>query len=332
MEQLAANLQRPGKTTLRDLFLYNMPVKKRKRPKRRLKKEKKINYFAVFVVFIFVLLFLGFKNVLSYRFWDGTNKVDVTIKMTSGDVIQAIFDPEANEITSIIIPGDTQLEVARNLGKWKLKSVWNLGKNEGLGGELLTRTISKSLKFPVYIWADSPAVGFTSPKLTSVLHAVFTPYKTNLSFGDKIALGFFSLKVKNVDRVEINLNETTFIKQKQLEDGTNGYILTGLPSPKLYSNFIDEEFTRGTLRVVIKDASNDYTSAKSVGELIEIMGGKISAITKEEESDVVCLVGSKSPDLAGKVAMIFGCDQKTGDNLENFDLEITLGKNFAQSF
>jgi hypothetical protein len=309
-----------------------MPVRRKRRSTRPRKGTKSINLFVVLGVIVLILLLFLVKNFFTHRFWTGNDKLVSAVNLPSGDVAQIIFDPVSDEITTIVIPGDTQVEVARDLGIWKIRSVWNLGKNEGIGGGLLTQTISKSLKFPVYVWADSPAFGFTSPSPVAIIRAALSPYRTNLSFGDKVAIALFALKVKNVNRVEINLDETTFLKKKNLEDGTDGFVVSGLPSPKLYSNFVDDTFSSGTLRVVIKDGTGTVDSAKKVGELIEIMGGKVSAIIKEEGRNDVCDVSSKNVELSHKVALIFGCSEGSEKLPENFDLQIRLDKNFIQYF
>ena len=174
------------------------PAQRRK----RLKASRKKGGFPL-VRIIVVLFFITVAFILvSFltRFWDGKTKLTMAINTEAGDIIVSSFDPKTESVTNIFIPGSTQLNVSRQLGSWRAKSVWQLGLNEKLVGTLLRETVVKNFSWPLMAWADEPAMGFAKGDFLGTIKAVFTPFKTNLKIGDKIKLAVFALSVKNPKR------------------------------------------------------------------------------------------------------------------------------------
>lgn len=284
--------------------------------------------FPVLTVILFILAIYIFKP----RFYDPKGKLNISVNEVGGNVSILIFDVPNSVITRIVIPGETMVETAGNLGNLMLKNIWKLGVNEGLGGAFLSRTVTKYFKFPNYIWSESQGLGFSSSNPIQCIKSAVLPYKTNLSTGDKLFLGIFCLKVKNVDRNEINLSETSFIRKQKLTDGNDGYVLTGVSSPKLYSNFNNEIFSKGDVKVSIKDGTEDSDSAKTVGEIVEIMGGKTAAIIKGETGVILCQVRSKNIKIAEEISLLFGCSILKEEFQSNFNAEVLLGKEFSKYY
>ena len=107
---------------------------------------------AVFVLYL----------VLTTKYWNSKEKLSMAIISPEGAVVVSVLDPQNGEITNISIPKNTQVEASRQLGTWKIKSIWALGENEKIGGALLKDTVVKNFKFPVSVWADGEALGFAS--------------------------------------------------------------------------------------------------------------------------------------------------------------------------
>ena len=104
---------------------------------------------------IILLLFLILISVfiLTKSLWDTKSRFALVFANESGKVDLVVVDPHVKTITTISIPPSTQVEVAHQLGQWKLESIYRLGKQEDLDGQLLADTITKSLKLPVDAWA-----------------------------------------------------------------------------------------------------------------------------------------------------------------------------------
>src|SRR3989304_7037936 len=200
------------------------------------KKRSKI-FIYLFLIILTFSLFLFF--VTSRKYWDGEERLTLAVQKLDGDVNVVTFDPITSEIINIAIPGDVEVEVANQLGVWKLKSVWDLGKQEELEGTLLARTVTKHFKFPVFLWAQSEASGFYEGNVSGLFKAVFFPYSTNLNLADRVSISLFSLGVKNTKRFEIKLEETSYLHKSVLADGEEGWKVVGDAPQDITSLFAD---------------------------------------------------------------------------------------------
>jgi hypothetical protein len=237
------------------------------------------------------------------------------------------------EIANIYIPKNTEVEVSRQLGIWKLGSVWQLGANEKIDGKLLTGTLRHYFKFPVVAWADSEAEGFSEGSLGKVARALFNPYKTNLTFGDKLSLAAFSLRVNNTKRTGIDLAETTYLIRTNLKDGSEGYRVTRSFSQRLLSIFADDVISQNSYKIAIIDASGEANTADDVGELMQVLGAKVASVTNDgEDGDINCFIRGNDKVVVDRVAGLLSCDDWEFGKSGSFDLEIKLGTSFIKNF
>jgi hypothetical protein len=307
-----------------------MPARKNKsRSYSRVKKRNRtvLPYFILIAILSLVFI-IFFKSSL---FWDGKSKLSMVVKRDDGFVQVTTFDPETSEIFNIMIPGDTEVELARKLGKTRIKNAWQIGINAKHEGLVLAETVTRNFRFPVYIWADKEGVGFSDTNLTSILSATFKPYKTNLKIGDRLRLALFAISVKNVERENIDLTDTAYLKETTLIDGGVGYKITGNFPQNLLVVFVDSNLTKDSTAVIM-DESGDSQIASFVTEVLEVEGAKVVQILKYDVRDYDCEVGGLNKKLIEKVAKVFSC-KKNYDNIDgNSDLYLKLGKGFADRF
>lgn len=238
------------------------------------------------------------------------------------------FDPDLGDITKITIPAITEIDSARNLGKFKLGNIWKLGENEKIGGKLLQESIVKNFGFPVTAWAASEALALTHGNFFQRITSAFSSYETNLSFGDKIKIAMFSLK--NSKTKEIDLSKTTFLKKTNLIDGEVGYTITKSIPTNLVLIFSDNDVAKKQFKVVVRNASDSGSSV--IPLTIELTGAKIASELKENTSEVFCVVNSVEKTFAKKIAEVFGCSLKLSKPEGNFDLEIFIGEEFSSVY
>lgn len=294
------------------------------------KRSKNRNFFKPFFALL-VLAALGF-FAFNTKLWRAERKVGVVINSPVGDIVVVVLDAKNEEMTKIIIPGSTELEVARQLGKWKARSVWKLGENEKLGGKLLRETIIKDFHFPILGFADGGAYGFSQGDALGILKAAILPYKSNLTVADRIRIGLFSLGVKASKRRDIDLTRSSYLKKARLKDGEEGYLISGKIPKELLIVFSEPEIASEGLKVNIKDATGNGFSASEVGETIEVLGAKVTAVTKLPRTDSDCQVAGKVESSAKSVGELFGCKMKSGAPDGNFDIELEIGEAFARRF
>jgi hypothetical protein len=299
----------------------------RKKEISRLKKK-----LIVFVISILLIASGCLFFISSRKLWNGKDKLSVVIRNENNDVQIVTFDPELGEIVNVIVPKNTQVEVARGLGEWKLGSIWKLSQNEKLEGKLLAETVIRHFKFPIHAWADSPGLGLISKNPSLLIQALLIPYKSNLSIFDKLGIALFSVKVDNSKRTEINLAETNYLKETTLADSTQGYVVSGIFSPSINSIFADNEISKEGYKLKIKDSTGKVGEAEEVGAVLEVLGAKVTSILEGETTPTDCVVKSKILEVSKKVARIFDCSTDSSKMEGNFDIEITIGQDFADRF
>jgi len=290
-----------------------MPGKRRHIREKRKIKSKKFGIFFKILLPIILILAAGLFLLLNTKYWNGKDKFIFVSRMADGGASVTILDPKLDEETVLTIPGETEVTVARNLGILRLKNVWQLGINEKIEGRLAAETISQNFLFPVFLFRDDSS------------------HKTNIPLGDSLLIKFFLIGIKPINKSEIDLAKSQFLSKVKLNDGTTGYRLSAPVSGVLTSYFSDNDLANLTLRVGIVDGTGKAGVAQKVGEMIEVLGGKIVSIDKKEilaGSD--CVINGKDAQVARKLANLFSC--KVQSQKTDFDIEVTLGEKFGKRF
>lgn len=297
---------------------------------RKNKKENTGYPFLKILIPLFIIVFFYVFLKINTRVWNGKDKVSVVYKNGGGDVAVTVLDPILSESTTLIIPGDTEVEVARNYGTFRIKNVWQLGIDEKINGKLLAETVTKNFLFPVFFWTSNPP-GLGDGNLSEIINFILCPGQTNISIGDRIHLGLFAMKVPDLGRSTINLGESKFLDKKKLDDGLTGFVISGTISQRLTAYFSDNEIGGGGVKVNITDATGRSGVSEKLGEILQVIGGKVVSIDKRSNSeDSDCVITGKNLDTVKKISNLFSC--KIGKGETTFDLDIKIGKKFAERF
>jgi hypothetical protein len=243
----------------------------------------------------------------------------------------SVLDPKLSEVTTLIIPADTEVNVARNYGTLRIKNVWQLGINEKLGGRILAETVTQNFLFPVFLWSGESGEAVESPSLANILKFIFLSKNTNIPFGDRLSMGIFTLGVGDIDRSEIDLGKSQFLHKEKLSDGLAGYRLLSFPPERLSIYFSDNEIAPKGPRVYIVDATGKNSVAQKVGQIVEVLGGKIVSVDrKPQPQDSDCQIIGNDSLAVSKIAKLFSCTKTSGKT--DFDIELRLGEQFAKRF
>lgn len=297
------------------------------------KKKKSGKFTGLFVkVILPVIIVAGLILFLKLdtKYWNGSDKFIIAYRLDSGDVAVSVLDPKLSELTTLGIPGDTQVNVARNYGQLRIKNVWQLGINEKIGGKLLAETVTQNFLFPVFLWGNSDAKSLADGNLPGIFRFIIFPKSTNIPFGDRLSAGLFALKIQDMERSTIDLGKNQFLVKQILTDGQPGFVLGGAISPRLTAYFSDNGLADENLRVVIQDATGVPGVADNVGQIIEVIGGKVISVDKSNADESDCLVLGSDSEVVKKIANIFSC--RAGGGKGETDLEIDLGAAFAKRF
>ncbi len=303
-----------------------MPARKKKS---RIVKRKP--WLFLIIPLSLIAYFLSFV-FFGPHLWDGKSSLSLAINTPKGDVLLAVFDPARDTITTILLPKDTQVNVSRQLGIWRLGSVWKLAENENLDGRLLAETISKSFKLPIEAWAGKGALGFSKGDIPSLLKSLFLLYQTNLKFRDKLGLTFFSIRVRSSNKIQLNPLRLGYLFETKLSDARLGYKIRGDMGPEISAVFTDSQVSQEDLTIAIVDASGQRGIAGQFGKIIEVLGAKVVSLQVVDKEDLDCEVIGLKSKTASKIANIFSCQyiKKLPEN--NFDIQVNLGKQFAERF
>ena len=289
--------------------------------KSKKKKDNKSFYWLILAIVFLSSIYLFLK--ISTEVWNGKDKVSVVYRKSGGDVGVSVINPVFSEVTNLIIPADTEVDVARNYGTFLIENVWQFGVNEKIGGNLLAETVTQNFLFPTFLWCEKDP-GFDTGSFKSIANFIFLPGTTNMKFGDRLKTGLFVLRTKD-------LGESRFLDRERLEDGSLGYTIADRISGRLTAYFSDNDFTEETIKINIIDATGNYGVSDKLGEILEVLGGKVVSVdrkTDEEDSD--CEVFAKDPILSAKIARFFSCT--VNEKESPFDLTIKIGSEFADRF
>ena len=73
----------------------------------------------LFLIGVTVVAFVAINYVLRKPVWEKDTQLVMAITQSDGSVKVLVLDPEVENLTQVLIPGDTQVEVAQSLGVWR---------------------------------------------------------------------------------------------------------------------------------------------------------------------------------------------------------------------
>ena len=304
-----------------------MTARRKRKSKKKTNQRSKYLKIFIFLVLIFILVFF-----LKPNKFVGEDKFSIGIRGLDENIYLVLIDSKNEKITKIVVPNNTQVEVAGGYGRWKVGSVWELGYNEKLEGQLLADTLFKNFGIPVHSWGDYRLLEIFEKNFIDIVKGIFVPLKTNLSFGDRAKLAIFSMGVSNHNRDNILLKNTSFLKVKKLESGEDGYEVTNNVPIFIYILGSEDLLVKNGAAVLVVNRTGTSAIVDEVGKLFGILGGKVSLVKTREPEDIDCRVRGKNQKMVLRITDIFGCDRGEGEFGGNFDIEMILGTAFAKRF
>lgn len=286
----------------RKLRLQKHPTKKKKHPVRKA---------LILIIVVIIILAAVIWNFGIFRSWNGKTKISIASEK-KGSVSILVLDPSSTTITTIDIPGNTEVEASHQLGTWKLGSIGKLGDDEKLGGEFLKNTIITSFKFPIAAWIKDN--------------------KSSLTLLDRLQIWLFTLSVGNSGKTNINLGDSNYLIKGKLIDGTIGYEINEVMPLDTKVFFTQTILAKENLNVEIENAGAGKTNSNMVGKTLGALGLNITSIKDVNVVDNDCIVKGTNKEALDEINKIFSCQKDETKASDNFDLEIILGKKFKDRF
>src|SRR5690348_4269858 len=104
--------------------MYMRSAQRKKRIEKSKAKSRIFGIFAKFVIPVGILLFVVLFLKLNTKYWNNRDKFAFAFQDAGGRVGVTILDPILGEETTLVIPGDTEVNVARSYGTLRIKNVW----------------------------------------------------------------------------------------------------------------------------------------------------------------------------------------------------------------
>lgn len=312
-----------------------MPTRSSERRRRRniASKPKKVPGKLVFItlfVFFIVVVLLALVWIILPSKWDQSKRLTVAIVNEEKQTSILIFSPQTSGITQVLIPSNTQLQVARQLGSYPIGNVYKLGSQEKLGGKLMAESITKSLKLPSDQWSEKPLLNLTDLTISSALKAAFSPYASSLTIKDKIKLALFSLRVKPSRFNQVDLQNIGYLIPSTLKDGSEGFVARLEPPLALSTYFADPDLV--SAKIAIQDFTDSVSIADELGQIIEMLGGKVFAVYDKPTTQEDCTIVTTSAHKADLIASLLDCQINEQSSENGFDIQINIGKGFEKRF
>jgi hypothetical protein len=243
------------------------------------------------------------------------------------------FDFPGKEMVVVDIPGNTEVEVARGLGRWELSSVWGLGENEKIGGgRLLSETLRNNFLAPVYLWSSEKGKYLVEGSIFSSFYFPFLERKTNLNFSDEFKLALFSARFKKSNLVRINLSDSSVLEKSRLKTGKDGYLIKGDFNQDLLWVMNDPFLSKNKVFVSLINETGSSIIVTRLGNILEAMGIKLASIENQSVSDFDCELKAKDEKIISKLSLVFSCRKNEDKNLDDGQIIIRIGKKFKERF
>lgn len=281
---------------------------------------------------LLLIFFLILKVVFSPSLWEDEYQFSFSYPTNDG-VVVSVLNPTTNSATNLFIPNNTQMQVADQLGGWRLGSVWELGKQEKVGGYLLSRSLAKTFYMPVDAWAEKTMKDYDSG-LWSRTKAIFLTTDTNIKFKDKLMLWLFMFSLPKGNNQDIDLRETSVLSQSRLPDGSEGFVPDAL-NDRVERLFFVDILSQENKRVGITNVANNSGPISMIAGTFETMGINPVVIKDEDyDEEFLCAVYTqdKASYTAKKISLVFDCPIKEKRSPSNLDIDFVYGGEFARRF
>ena len=282
---------------------------------------------VVFCSVAIVFSFLFFQRSI----WDSKTRLSLVVP-DGENVSVLVFDPFAGTLVRVLIPGNTEVLAAGQYGVWSIGSLWELGESEGVGGELLANTVSKSLGLPVEHWASSGALLYSKGKI-SALVSPFRIRESSLGMVDRIRLAMFVWSLSSGGIYKIDLTETGYLVRTEISGGDSGFKPRSNVPERLSALFSVPEVSDEALAISVVNSTGDWGYSEHVSGVVDGVGGRVLAIADEDavpgDCNIFYEVDSVTVDV---LSMVLGCETKMTEVAGNFDVQIRLGVDFLKRF
>ena len=299
---------------------------------------------------LFFVALLGFATVVTscVIFLKSGEMRQTNILVVGDPMFLVIADSGSEKFTVLKIPADVQIEGVYGVGRYSLRSLWNLGLLSKKSHDLLTKSLSEALAVPVelYINPAGRTVEATASEIETLKGAfsfrtifsfMHSGVSTNIPAFTSVQLAWF-FRSTGIDRLQtIDMGESTAISTERLPDNAevpvfdpNGFDAT------IELAFETRAIRKEALSITIYNTTEVPLLGQRVSRLLGHIGAHVVSIKNDVTPRVKCEVRGSETALKSKTAQLitsyYHCDAALLSEQGEEDLEFRIGHDYRAMF
>lgn len=260
------------------------------------------------------LLLVAFILTLIWKFWPLSRDEMVTVAIDGDPVTIAAFKKKDSTLILITLPATLNIEVSEGLGTYPISSLWQLGDHQGVGGEIIRRSLEELLALNIQFFLKGTQQGIHEVfRLRQLPRILSGDLKTNMNV---FAFLWFIWRLGAVapDReLRIAIPES-LATSEILPDGSIRFVVV----PAAVDTVISDEFEEAGVRsekltISVMNTGQTPLLAEQVARKVSRIGGNVVR-TGNEQSDIDTCQIRGGPDAiksqtAQALKKLLGCIQ-----------------------
>lgn len=229
----------------------------------------KLLIFISFIVGVIFLLIQGakaFKNSV----WEKENTLSY-VKI--GEEIELYsFHPQEDKFFIVDFPEEILINTAKGFGEYKLKNIYALGEQEGIGGgKLLSYSLQNHLEGPIDGWI----LKNKGIKRFEV---------SNFTWWDRLRIFWKEKNLKFNQKERINLEAEGYLQKEELADGTEVWKFKETPKENLAIRiFGDSKVIPHKPQIKVLNATGKSNLGQHVAEMLRNIGFQVVTVKNNPE-------------------------------------------------
>lgn len=311
-------------------------IDRKKRKNSSPQKRKIVNYLELLIIILLVGLSLQAYWLFLRSLWKTGGRINLLIN--SSPVVLASFSPSQKNLTFILVPPQTVINVIHGYGQYQLGSIFKLGQIEKQE-KILGKSFAVNFALPIDSQLASPLDLSKKEKndlkkwlLENLIkrHGSFRP---RLNYFDLPRL-ILSLALETNEVNSFDLAKGSFLEKKLLPDGITTFILNQEKIDQLIKdNISDPRAKTENLAVAVRNATQYSGLAAEAGRVFTNLGSSLVSVENliERKEKTVLLINKNflSSQTARKIADFFQVESQEGDtNSYRADLVLILGEDY----
>jgi hypothetical protein len=260
-----------------------------------------------------------------------------------------LFATDKDNVTTITLSGDIEIQGVSGYGNYALNSLWRLGRMDKKNGLVFVRSLSEDIGLPIgkYVGPNTDelsqlTINEAVRKYLSVssLWGLLTgKYSHNLSLDDMIRLVRFMNSVDLNKSNAITLDSTNGITSKQNADSSTSPIFDQIKFDAKYPTLFElPQIRKEAYRIAVVNPFEIPGLAQHYARYLNHLGLYVISTSSSQfnKDDNICRIKFNA-SASGSVTIqslqtIFGCISEISTEKGISDIELQIGKNYANYF